>query len=196
MRVVTGSVKPPRKRAERPLTVSRPELLVEGNDAAFRRLIHDALAFSARIQGVRGCLGELIGLSGSQYTILITIAHRENGAGTGVNAVAEHLHLSGAFVTIEVNKLMAAGLVAKETNPDDRRRVLLTTTPKARRMLGALAKVQAPVNDTLFGPLTREEFQVVSAVLPRLVEAGDRALDLIARLAQGGAQRGSARHST
>jgi DNA-binding MarR family transcriptional regulator len=163
--------------------VSRPELLVEGDDAVFRGLVHDALAFSARIQAVRAQLGELIGLSGSQYTILITIAHREDGAGVGVNAVAEHLHLSGAFVTIEVNKLLAARLVAKETNPDDRRRVLLTTTPKARRLLGSLAKVQAPVNDALFAPLTREEFEVVSAVMSRLVEAGDRALNLIAQVA-------------
>ncbi len=33
-----------------PLTVSRPQLLVRGNDEAFRQFVHDTLAFASRIQ--------------------------------------------------------------------------------------------------------------------------------------------------
>src|SRR3979411_2173642 len=85
-------------------TVTRPELLIEGSDRAFRQFVHDTLAFSARLQQVRGQLGQVIGLSGTQYTVLIAIAHL---SGTeekvGVNLVADHLHFSGAFITIEIN---------------------------------------------------------------------------------------------
>ncbi len=89
-------------------TVTRPELLVEGSDRAFRQFVHDTLAFSARLQQVRGQLGQVIGLSGTQYTVLIAIAHlRGMDERVGVNLVADHLHFSGAFTTIEINKLVA-----------------------------------------------------------------------------------------
>ena len=101
--------------------------MVDGSDRAFRQFVHDTLAFSARLQAVRGQLGAVIGLSGTQYTVLIAIAHL---SGTdekiGVNQVAEHLHFSGAFITIEINKLVSNGLVEKETDAEDRRRVILT----------------------------------------------------------------------
>src|SRR5258707_4462608 len=66
---------PKAKKAKNELTVSRPALLVDGSDRSFRQLVHDMLAFSARIQEVRGRLGSVIGLSGTQYTVLIAIAH-------------------------------------------------------------------------------------------------------------------------
>jgi hypothetical protein len=34
---------------------------------------------------------------------------------------------------------------------------------------------QRPVNDTLFANVTREEFQMLSALLPRLISQGDEA---------------------
>ncbi len=58
-----------------PLTVSRPELLVEGSDQQFRQVIHDALGFSSRLQEIRNQLGEVIGLTGPAYSILIAIDH-------------------------------------------------------------------------------------------------------------------------
>jgi MarR family transcriptional regulator, organic hydroperoxide resistance regulator len=137
--------------AKRSLTVSRPALLEAGSDRAFRQFVHDMLAFAARIQEVRSRLGRAIGLAGQKYTVLIAIAHLQDRAGgVGINEIAEHLHLSGAFVTIETNGLIRSGLVAKRTNPQDRRRVLLTITPKAADLLDRLTELQAPVNNALF----------------------------------------------
>src|ERR1700761_6588613 len=95
--------------------VSRPELLVGNSDHAFRQFVHDTLAFSARLQQVRSQLGQVIGLSGTQYTVLIAIAHLQGeDEKVGVNLVADHLHFSGAFITIEMNKLVVAGGGGKE----------------------------------------------------------------------------------
>ena len=58
------------------LTVTRPELLDGGSDQIFRQFVHDALAFSARLLAVRDGYGKAIGISGPQYTLLISIAHR------------------------------------------------------------------------------------------------------------------------
>ncbi|MFC0283164.1 MarR family winged helix-turn-helix transcriptional regulator [Camelimonas abortus] len=161
------------------LTVSRPQLLVDGSDLAFRAMIHDTLAFSARIQEVRARLGALLNLSGSQYTILVALSHLQGADGIGVNTLAGHLHLSGAFVTIEVNRLVERGFVRKVTNPEDRRRVLLTVTPLARAELEAITSVQRPANDALFADISRADFHRLRRLLPVLVENADRALKLL-----------------
>ena len=168
------------KKAQKELTVSRPELLIEGSDRSFRQLVHDMLAFSARIQEVRSRLGSVMGLSGIQYTVLIAIAHLQTQRDeVGVTAVAEHLHLSGPFVTIEVNKLVTAGLVEKQTNADDRRRVLLTTTKRAEDALRGLTSVQRPANDALFSSLSGQDFKKLGTIASDLVKTGDDALRLL-----------------
>ena len=45
------------------LTVTRPELLVDGSDAEFRTLIHRSMSFSRWISTVRDGFGALIGIS-------------------------------------------------------------------------------------------------------------------------------------
>jgi DNA-binding MarR family transcriptional regulator len=161
-------------------TISRPQLMVDGSDAAFRQFLHNTLAFSARLQAVRGQLGAVIGLSGTQYTVLIAIAHlSSDDEKVGVNQVAEHLHFSGAFITIEINKLVAAGLVEKETDEVDRRRVVLTITAKARDLLNQLGPVQRPVNDMLFRGLTASDFERLRRLMSGMVEAADEAIELL-----------------
>jgi DNA-binding MarR family transcriptional regulator len=165
-----------------PFTVTKPALAPDGDDAAFRAFIHDFLAFSARVAECRSWFGQRIGLSGIAYTTLISIAYMEDEEGVGVSRIAEHLHLSGAFVTIEVNKLVKAGLVRKRVNENDRRRVLLTVTDEARRRLAELRTVQAPVNDALFDTLSPKEFQLLRGLMARLVPCGDNAVAVIDRL--------------
>jgi DNA-binding MarR family transcriptional regulator len=97
----------------------------------------------------------------------------------GVNQVAEHLHFSGAFITIEINKLVAAGLVEKETDADDRRRVILTTTQKARALLNELAPVQRPVNDMLFRAMSAADFERNRKLMSDMVDAADEAIRLL-----------------
>lgn len=168
------------KKIRSEMTISRPQLMVDGSDGAFRQFLHDTLAFSARLQAVRGQLGAAIGLSGTQYTVLIAISHL---SGTdekiGVNQVAEHLHFSGAFITIEINKLVASGLVEKETDAEDRRRVILTITQKARALLNELAPVQRPVNDMLFRAMSAADFERNRKLMSDMVDAADEAIRLL-----------------
>ena len=170
------------------MTISKPELMTDGSDVAFRQLVHDILAFSARMQETRARIAGYIGLSGQQYTILITIAHHQSQEGYGIIQVAEQLRLSGAFVTIEVNKLVETGLVRKRSNPVDRRRVLLTVTPKARELLDKLSRIQRPSNDTIFGSLSAADFQTLRSIIPQLVEGADHSLKLIDFLTTDGAR--------
>lgn len=186
-----GRAKPSRKAADKapaapraaprramPLTVSRPELLGKGGDADFRRLVHGLLGFLARHEAVREGHAARLGLAGIEYTVLISIAHLGVAGEVNVKTVADHLRVSGAFVTTVTRKLQALGLVSKTPGDVDRRRVLLTVTDRGYEMLAELAPYQRAVNDVEFSCLTREKFILLLEIVDDLVACGDRAVAL------------------
>jgi DNA-binding MarR family transcriptional regulator len=173
-----------RKKAPRaPLTISRPELLVDGSDAKFRQLVHDIFAFASRHEATRAGHGARIGLTGIEYTFLISIRHLEDEGDVSVRQLAEHLHLSGPFSTTMVGKLIQRGLVAKETDKADRRRVSLRVTPQGHALLAELAPAQRQVNDVQFGCLSASEFNKLCELMSKLIESSDQGLALQSYLA-------------
>ncbi|MEP9380006.1 MarR family transcriptional regulator [Aquabacter sp. CN5-332] len=166
-------------KASPPLTITRPEMLVDGSDRHFRRLVHALFGFLARHEAIRTGHGARIGLAGIEYTVLISIGHLAvEEPSLSVNALASHLHLSGAFVTTITNKLARRGLVTKTPDTQDRRRVQLQVTDKGRALLSSLAPVQRRVNDVEFDCLSKEDFQLLLPLVERLVDSADRALKL------------------
>lgn len=171
-------------RTKMPLTATRAALLPQGDDAKLRELIHALLAFTGRLQAIRDGFAAYLGLSGIQYTILSSVAQlgRVRAGGVGIRAIADHLHLSGAFVTIETQRLAAAGLVTKQADPDDRRRVLLRLSEAGSALLRRLAPIQRQVNDRLFDSLDADRFRSLVTQAGALVADADRALRLLAFL--------------
>lgn len=184
---------PTRKTGKRygspPLTVSRPELIVNGSDREFRELVHNLFGFFSLHEHIRRGHGKFIGLAGIEYTVLIAIAHLAADGDANVKAVADHLHLSGAFITSTTRRLLQLGLIHKTMDTVDRRRVTLTVSSKGRAALETLAPVQRQINDVEFGGLSREEFRALNGLLKRMIEDGDRAVALQSYLLAGGAVR-------
>lgn len=168
-----------------PLTVSRPELLAAGSDADFRRLVHALFGFLARHEAIREGHGARLGLAGIEYTVLISIAHLGVEGEVNVKTVADHLRVSGAFVTTVTRKLQGLGLIEKTPGDIDRRRILLTVTDKGYRLLEDLAPTQRQINDVEFACLTRERFHMLLETVEELVACGDRAVALQRYLATG-----------
>ncbi len=156
-------------------------------------MVHDVMAFASGMQQNRARLAASIGLSGPQYMMLFAIAQHQGEDGYGIIQLADYLRLSGAFVTIEVNKLVDARLVRKRPNTVDRRRVVLTITPKAQELLQKVTLLQRPSNDTIFGRLSREDFETLRRIIAQLLEASDHSLKLIDFLAADGGQAGAFR---
>ena len=176
-----ATAKPRSRRSDvpAPLTISRPELLINGSDRHFRRLVHGLFGFLARHEAVRSGHAARIGLAGIEYTVLISIRHLAvEETDISVNRVAEHLFLSGAFVTTVTNKLVKRGLIHKLPDPNDRRRVRLEVSDKGNALLAELAPVQRQVNDVQFGCLTTAEFLHLLDMTERLIDSSDRAIRL------------------
>jgi len=160
------------------LTTSRPELLDDGGDQTFRELLYAYFAFGRSLDAARAKFAAYANLSTTQYLILIAVMHSRQDEPLGINQLAERLYLSGAFVTIEVNKLVLEGLIEKTIHAGDRRRVQLAVTPAGIARLTRLAAFQRPVNDALFRTLSRDEFKQLLQLLNRLAADGDQAIKL------------------
>jgi DNA-binding MarR family transcriptional regulator len=167
-----------RKADRLPLTTSRPELLSGGRDRQFRHLIHALFGFAAHHERIRNGHARVIGLAGIEYTVLISIAHLSQDGDVNVKTVADHLYLSGAFITAVAGRLLKLGLIHKRVDAGDRRRVTLTVSAQGRAALERLAPVQRQVNDAEFGTLTRQEFELLTGIVERLIESGARAVAL------------------
>ena len=166
------------KDASLPLTISRPELLSQGRDRQFRHLVHGLFGFAAHHERIRSGHARVIGLAGIEYTVLIAIAHLSQDGDVNVKTVADHLYLSGAFITAVVGRLLKHGLVVKKTDASDRRRVTLTVSGPGRSALEQLAPIQRKVNDIEFGGLSQKEFELLTDIVERLIESGARAVVL------------------
>jgi DNA-binding MarR family transcriptional regulator len=96
-----------------------------------------------------------------------------------VGEVAARLHRSGAFITIEANKLVARGILGKGSDPADGRRVLLKCTALGRALLERMAPYQRRINDVLFERLDARRFAQLRALARDLVASGDRAVAML-----------------
>jgi DNA-binding MarR family transcriptional regulator len=159
-------------------TVSSRHLLVDGGDRKFRDLLHALLTYGHQLHDALSAFAEFMGVTSPQYELLINIRYLGEGDGVNVTRLAAAVHCSGAFVTTEIGKLVAAGLVGKRRDANDRRCVLIDLTRKCRARFDELAALQRPVNDALFACLSGADFKRLTRLAPQLVECGDRGREL------------------
>jgi DNA-binding MarR family transcriptional regulator len=142
-------------------------------------MIHNLLSVSQRLQANRRSHARMLGMSGVQYTVLTAIAHLQGDEGVSVNAVARHLHLSPSFVTMEIAKMVALGVVDKSQDSTDKRRVQLTVSDRGWELLDAIIPIQRPVNDALFEGLTHEDFVAFCRIIATIADNAERASALL-----------------
>jgi MarR family transcriptional regulator, organic hydroperoxide resistance regulator len=161
------------------LTIGRPEMLINGSDQKFRRLVQGVFTFAAVHEAIRDSYAAHVGLGGVQYTILQIIRHFGTDDDMSIGDIAEQLRLSGSFITNETKKLEMLGLVEKKQSKDDRRKILLAVSKKGAQLLDNLAPLQRKVNDVQFAGLSREQFLELLAMLEQLTDSSQAALTLL-----------------
>src|SRR5207253_153777 len=164
-----------------PLTVTRRALLVRGSDAEFRRLIYRLLVAEERLRRARDFLGRLAGLSGPQYTMLITVAYLQGETGITVRSLARNLRVTSAFITAESRRLIERGLLAKRTNPHDSRSTLLSITAAGRRRIEHLVPELRTINNAFFAHVSARSFADAMQFLEQLIAGSERVMAHIAK---------------
>jgi DNA-binding MarR family transcriptional regulator len=153
-----------------PLTTSRDELLVDGQDQRFRDLVRDLVTFSGQLQEIRAGIARGMGLTPPQYNILMVLAHMP-ADGVTVRELAEALRVSVPFAVTETGRLEQAGYLRKTPDLQDRRRVNVALTEKARTALADIAPAQRRVNDVLFGSLSQGDFAALGQLTRGLLDS-------------------------
>ena len=164
-----------------PLTITRRALLVRGGDTDFRRLIYRLLQVEERLRHARAFLGRRIGLTGPQYTLLITVAYLQGATGITVQSLARNLRVTSAFITGESRRLIERGLLAKRTNPQDSRSTLLSVTAAGRRRIEEVVPEVRRVNNLFFRNVTKDSFRHAKRFLEQLLDGSAQALAHISK---------------
>src|SRR5688572_7652665 len=122
-----------------PRTVSHPALLTNDGDAAFRETVYLMVLAFGRLIACREAFGGAMGLTGSQFAVLIGTAYCQGERGVSINGLAEHVRLASTHVTTEVGRLIRKGLLTKRTNAEDRRSVLVRLSQSGEAALTDVA---------------------------------------------------------
>jgi DNA-binding MarR family transcriptional regulator len=164
-----------------PLTVSHRALLDNGADLAFRETLYLMFLSFGRLQVCREAFGRALGLTGSQYAVLIGTAYRQGTGGVSIRALAEHIQLAPTHVTTEVGRLIRKGLLVKKVNARDRRGVLVRLSARGEAEIARVTPLVRRINDLLFANIPRREFAAVSHFLATFAANSERALAAIGR---------------
>ena len=159
-----------------PPSVSVPSLLRGGNDRTFQELVFDFFTISARIEQVRVHFASRMGISGPQYSLLRAVAALQGSEGVSIGLIAEHLHVTSTFITVQSGVLVQRGFLKKKEDSTDRRVSRLSLTLKGEGLVDAIVNEVRSINDVFFGVLRREEFDALSAIMKKLVGSSRAAI--------------------
>ena len=172
--------KPPRA-FEPPRTVSNPDYLKQGSDAAFRETIYALAQGAARLSACREAFGRAIGLTGTQFAVLIGVAYRQGHHGVTVRDLSKHIALASTHVTTEVGRLIDAGLLVKRPNDSDRRSVLVSLSKSGESAILTVSPFVRTVNDLLFAEISPHELAIVGKVARKLITNSEFAMIELSR---------------
>jgi DNA-binding MarR family transcriptional regulator len=160
------------------LTISLPALLPDGTDREFRKLVHDMIAFTALLSSMRDAHARRTGLAGVEFTVLISISHLSLDGEVNVKSIAEHLRVSGPFVTTVTRKLQEAGLLRKTQVASDRRRTSLSVTDAGHALIISVAPYMRELNDFAFAALDLERMRTLQGLITDMISSMEQALAL------------------
>jgi len=162
-------------------SVSHEAMLVDGSDEVFRHVLYLMVLASARLATFREAIGRMIGLTGSQYLVLLATAHCQGREGVTIRNLTQYVLMASTHVTTEVGALIRKGLLKKRPNGDDGRSVLVSLTRKGERAMEAIAPMRCEFNDAFFVGIERKQLLAVARFLEQVRQNSDRALPLLQR---------------
>src|SRR5476649_1305003 len=94
-----------------PATITLPQMLLSGNDLAFRETLYMMFQAFGRLSSFREAFGKELSLTASQFIVLIGTAYRQGSEGVSIRTLSDHTQLAATHVTTEVGRLIGKGLL-------------------------------------------------------------------------------------
>ena len=82
--------------------------------------------------------------------------------------ISDRLAMDGATLSGVLDRMAEAGLIKKEGNPEDRRSIRVSLSPKAKRMREELAEQRKSINEDLTAKFSLEEKLLLKRMLKDL----------------------------
>jgi DNA-binding MarR family transcriptional regulator len=164
-----------------PATISRSDYLRGGSDEAFRETIYALVQCVGRLLTCREAFGRFLGLTASQYAVLMGVAYRQGNDGVSVRDLSEHVAVAPTHVTTEVGRLVRKGLLIKRPSSSDRRSVLISLSRRGETAIAAVGPFVRSINDLLFEDISLADLDICRKVARALFRNSDRVLPELRR---------------
>src|SRR5262245_36467165 len=109
------------------------------------------------------------GLGAATFGVLVTLARLEEAGDVSQRRLMDELNLTSGTISVRMDRLLAEGLIHREPDPDDRRNVRITLTPKGRELFERVAPAHLANERRLLAPLTPEEEALLASLLRKLL---------------------------
>jgi DNA-binding MarR family transcriptional regulator len=163
----SGDARPP--GGSLPLTTTLKSFVKDGSDREFRRLMYSLVALANQMAVIRKMYASHIGVSEAQAVMLRMIAESHDAT---VGQLAQQLHVTSQFVTIEIGDLAKKGIVEKRPNEADRRSMLLRLTDQGESLVRELSTIMRMVSDIHFRSLTKDRAKMLQDMLNAILTDG------------------------
>lgn len=150
-------------------------------DTRLREFVADFYAAISMMRILRQEIASTLSLTSAEYSVLLAVWYLERKKEITVRAIADHLHVAAAYVTSEVSRLVAKGLLTKTRDKLDRRAVSVGLTKRARDLLGRLERILGDINRPLFSGLSFRDLASVHRFLRAIIENGPDAISVAQR---------------
>ena len=164
-----------------PLTTSRKEVLTDGSDEQFRRMVYALVQSVSRLLAFRDVFGRELDITPSQFTVLMSTAHCQGTTGVAIRDIADHAAMAATHVTTEVGRLKRKGLISKRPSPSDGRSVLVSLSPAGRKSIERVTPLIQDINDILFEHLDLKSMTLIHDFAKRLIFNAELAMGEVRR---------------
>lgn len=159
-----------------PKTISRKDFFKNDSDDWFRDALYRMVQALSRLIVCREAFGRKLGLTGSQFTVLMGVAYRQKDAGISIGALSNYIGLAATHVTTEVGRLTRKNLLVKRPNESDRRSVLISLSPKGEAAVKKVTAMVRQTNDVLLKDIDRKKFETMAEFTNALLANSDIAI--------------------
>ncbi|MFI0463255.1 MarR family winged helix-turn-helix transcriptional regulator [Saccharopolyspora sp. 5N102] len=106
-----------------------------------------------------------LGLSYGDFDVLNTLRRRDDPDGTNPRDLARSSLVTSGAMTARLDRLVEAGLVARATDPSDRRAVLVRLTDRGERLATEALEAVLAADEELLAPLDDAQREQLAALL-------------------------------